>query len=109
MLDLLRRVSCWTTVALGCLCLGCGNGAKTTAAATTPNVAADPWVLRSDTPMAAELMPVLWNGIVGFHVGADGFPADPAFGIWNYEKSGEERMLPLPPVANFKLLIGGQA
>jgi trehalose/maltose hydrolase-like predicted phosphorylase len=58
---------------------------------------ADPWILACNDPRATEPA-LLWNGLIGIRLGRDGnaAPGDTLFMIDQYEKSGEEKIIPLP-------------
>lgn len=67
----------------------------------------DPWFLYCNDPNAEEPA-LLWNGLLGVRIGRDATFVGNRFEIDSYEKTGEEKIIPLPCLLNARWKINGQ-
>lgn len=80
-------------------CHGGGETAQTPTAMKSKPAPVDPWVLTCVDPNATEPA-LLWNGLIGVRIGRDGTGIGgdgkplPMFAIDEYEKTGEEKIVP---------------
>ncbi len=109
--SLKKAVAGHRTLYVGLLLLtGCSNSSSP--APETPiahkQAPADPWVLSCIDP--AEKTPaLLWNGLIGVRIGRDGMGIENGlFAIDEYEKTGEEKILPLPNPMGLKWTLRGE-
>lgn len=91
----------------GLLLSGCGKGSSP-GAKTSQAAPVDPWLI-TNLDSSTETPALLWNGLIGFRTHAMTQEAAQAFDITEYQKSGEEKILPLTnPIDGYWTLTGSE-